>query len=68
VSDSRAANFMGESVELDAIPPDQLPALVRAIIERHIDQEQIKRLADIEEQERETLVTMAVALRNGDAD
>lgn len=37
-SDSRSAGFAGESVELDALPPDQLVGLVRQVIAAHIDQ------------------------------
>ncbi len=37
-TDTRSRNFEGESVELDAIPPSQLRALVAACIEEHVDQ------------------------------
>jgi hypothetical protein len=37
-SDSRSANFDGESVELDAVPPDQLIGLVQQAILEHVDQ------------------------------
>jgi hypothetical protein len=37
-SDSRSANFDGESVELDAVPPDQLVGLVQQAILEHVDQ------------------------------
>jgi hypothetical protein len=43
-SDPRAEKFDGDaSVELDAIPPDDLRDLVRATIERHIDASEIER-------------------------
>jgi hypothetical protein len=54
-TDTRAKNFTGSSVELDAIPPDKLRDLVRGCIERHIDQEQMKVLRVAEESERSTL-------------
>lgn len=54
-TDSRANGFAGESVELDAIPPAQLRALVRGAIERHIDQEALERTRAVEALERSTL-------------
>lgn len=36
-TDTRSAGFIGESVEVDAIPPADLRAIVRGRIERHID-------------------------------
>jgi hypothetical protein len=45
-SDPRAAKFDGDaSVELDAIPPDDLRAIVRDVIERHITASEIERFA-----------------------
>lgn len=35
--DKRARNFKGESVELDAMPPDALRQLVRDCITQHIE-------------------------------
>ena len=63
-SDSRAARFAGESVELDAIPPDQLRALVREVIERHIDQHQLERLRAIGDEERAVLADIAGRFRH----
>jgi hypothetical protein len=54
-SDSRAEAFEGESVELDAIPPQELRALVRNAIEKHIDNDVLARTKEIEEAERRTL-------------
>lgn len=65
-SDSRAAGFEGDSVELDAIPPDQLRALVREVIERHIESDRLERVRRVEEQERESLANIAAAMRDGD--
>jgi len=57
-TDSRAKNFRGESVELDAIPPQKLRHLVRNCIEANIDQERLDRTRIVEEFEKETLATM----------
>jgi hypothetical protein len=45
--------------ELDAIPAPILRDLVRGCIEQHIDQSELKRLREIEEQERVTLRAIA---------
>jgi len=59
-SDSRARKFIqkyGEiSVELDAIPPGRLRALVGDAIARHADMDAIDTLRGIEDQEREHLL------------
>lgn len=60
-TDTRAKAFEGDSVELDAIEPDKLRALVRDAIERHIDQEQLQVLKAAEESERELLLRFAGA-------
>jgi hypothetical protein len=57
-SDSRSKNFAGESVEVDAIPPDTLRNLVRIAIEQHIDRDEYERLQVIEQQERLTLASV----------
>jgi hypothetical protein len=61
-TDSRSKNFEGESVELDAIPPDTLRDLVRLAIEQHIDRDEFERLQVVEEQERVTLENIARVL------
>ena len=53
--DPRAKKFKGKSVELDAIPAAKLRGLVKACIEQHVDQDQLKVLRAAEESERETL-------------
>ncbi|MDQ3695602.1 MAG: hypothetical protein M3464_18585 [Chloroflexota bacterium] len=58
-SDSRARDFTGESVELDAIPPATLRELVRSCIERHIDPDVLARTKDVERLERERLDEIA---------
>jgi hypothetical protein len=49
----------GDSVELDAISPDDLRRLVRDCIEQHIDQDQLDFLKAQEAREREMLVMFA---------
>ena len=58
-SDTRAASFRGESVELDAIEPELLRGLVRRCIERHLPPEELARLKEVEAAEREQLVGFA---------
>jgi hypothetical protein len=65
-TDTRAKKFgSATSVELDAIPADKLRALVREVIERHIDQEQLKILKIAEESERELLTKWAATYSGG---
>jgi hypothetical protein len=55
-SDSRSATWTGgDSVELDAIHPESLRAMVRAVIEQHVDQHKLETLRVAEESERELL-------------
>jgi hypothetical protein len=54
-SDTRARNFKGDSVEVDAIEPGMLLKLVEDCITQHIDTEVYRRTLLIEERERETL-------------
>lgn len=58
-SDSRSKSFEGESVEVDAIAPDELRAICDRCITRHIDQEQLQRTLAVEQAERESLETIA---------
>ncbi len=58
-TDTRAKNFEGESVEIDAIEPDTLRELCRGSITQHIDQEQLEKTKVNEELERATLAIMA---------
>lgn len=54
-TDSRAAGFEGESVELDALPPNTLRQIIRDTIEAHIP-EYIRTMHEqVEQQERKTL-------------
>jgi hypothetical protein len=57
-TDSRAARFDGESVEVDAIPAPILRQLVRRAITQHIDQDQLRVTRFAEESERDLLTRM----------
>jgi hypothetical protein len=58
-TDSRSKGFGSESVEVDAIPPEQLRELVRSKITRHIDAEAYHRMQNVEAAEREALANLA---------
>jgi hypothetical protein len=59
-SDPRTKNWDGgDSVELDAIEPDELRNIVRAAIERHVDQDQLQFLREQEEREKGILTMFA---------
>jgi hypothetical protein len=57
--DTRSKGFQGESVELDAIPPETLRDLARDAIERHVDQHGLDVLRKLEAEERAGLEAMA---------
>jgi hypothetical protein len=57
-SDSRSKGFGDISVELDAISPGRLRALVESAIERHLPQHQFEVLKAAEESERMLLKTL----------
>jgi hypothetical protein len=54
-SDSRSRTFQGESVELDAIPPEDLRELARDVIRQHVDLQQLAVLEKTEQEERRVL-------------
>jgi hypothetical protein len=54
-ADSRSIHFKGESVEVDAIPPDRLRQLVRDCIEQHIDDAALQVTQVAEQHERRLL-------------
>jgi hypothetical protein len=56
-TDSRAKGFSDVSVELDAIPPDELRNLVRTCIEVHLPANQLRVLQAAEQSERDILVS-----------
>jgi hypothetical protein len=62
-TDTRSKTFVGESVELDAIPAALLRALVRDCIERHVDPHKLNTLLVAEESERAYLTQLAAAVR-----
>lgn len=65
-TDTRAKDWRrGDSVELDAIPPNELRAMVRGVIEQHIDPDALQMTQDIEQQERQRVLEMASAMRGG---
>jgi len=49
----------GESVELDAIAPDDLRKIVRDAIETHVNREQLELLLEIERDEREQFMRLS---------
>jgi hypothetical protein len=57
-TDSRSISFEGDSVEVDAIAPDDLRELARRCIAQHIEPEELDRLRLIERQERLTLASV----------
>ncbi|MHB0955908.1 MAG: hypothetical protein ACYC0X_05945 [Pirellulaceae bacterium] len=67
-SDSRARNFEGESVEVDAIDPDTLRDICRSCIAGHIDQEAYGRLMAVENAERGTLQSIVDQFAGGSTD
>jgi hypothetical protein len=64
-TDTRSKNFIGESVELDAIPATALRDLVRDAIEDHVDEHQLKILQKTEAEERRQLLEMAETFNGG---
>jgi hypothetical protein len=65
-TDSRAKGFSDASVELDAIEPNQLRAIVEQALQQHLPPKQLKVLKAAEESERSILREMIVR-SNGDA-
>lgn len=61
-TDSRAKSFVGESVEVDAIPAPALRQLVRDAIEQHIDPAALDRVRLFERSERDLLTRLAAAV------
>jgi hypothetical protein len=57
-SDSRAKGFVGESVEVDAIPTDELRRLTEECISQHLDPGVLAKTRRIEEAEKETLANL----------
>ncbi len=58
-SDTRSAKFVGESVEVDAIPASTLRSIVRDAIEQHVDPEALRLTRMVEDSERDVLTSLA---------
>ena len=67
-TDSRAKTFVGESVEVDAIPPDTLRQLVQDVIEQHVDPEALAVTQAAEASEREILHRLSQWYREVEAE
>ena len=59
MTDSRAKNFRGDSVEVDAIPPGVLKQLVEDSIVAHVDEQALRTVEIAEESERNLLLKIA---------
>lgn len=59
-TDTRSRGFEGDSVDVDAIPPNKLRFLCESCITQHIDEDILARTRNIERQERES-ITEAVS-------
>jgi hypothetical protein len=67
-SDTRSKGFEGDSVEVDAIPPDRLRGLVRDRILQHVDEYQLQVLRVAEASERRIMTRLAAQLADGAED
>jgi hypothetical protein len=65
-SDSRSRGFDGESVEVDAIPPQTLREMATSCITRHVDWDVLSKTERIEDAEKETLRSVIDALSDDD--
>jgi DNA topoisomerase VI subunit A len=64
---THAKSFAGDSVELDALPSNDLRELVRDCIERHISASQLETLRAAEESERDGLLLLSLHLDDDEA-
>lgn len=67
-SDSRARDFAGESVEVDAVPPSILREIAYGAIEQHIDPHNLEITRICERSERDLLTRMAASIAGGSDD
>lgn len=58
-TDTRARGWTGDSVDLDAIPPPELRAMVRELIEMNIDAKALEITRIVEQEERQLLSALA---------
>jgi hypothetical protein len=61
-SDPRSKQYKGPSVEIEAIPPDRLRALVQDCINQHMDPEPVATMLQAERSEKEILIRMIAEL------
>jgi hypothetical protein len=61
--DKRAKSWAGDSVELDAIPANELRHMVEDCITRHIDRAALQRIERVEAVERDTLAAVVSHLQ-----
>jgi hypothetical protein len=64
-SDPRSEDFEGKGVQLDAIPPDELKALVEKCVTDHISERKLQKIRQIEQEEERTLRQFANQLSAG---
>lgn len=57
--DYRARTFVGDSVEVDAIPARRLRQIAASCIEGHVDADQLESLREVEAEERRVLLALA---------
>lgn len=62
-TDTRAAGFVGGSVEVDAVAPSMLRTIVRRAIEQHIDPGELAITRSVEASERDQLTRMISGVR-----
>lgn len=67
-TDSRAKNFEGESVEVDAIPPKSLRQMLRARVEGLVDRRALDILNVAEESEKTILKHLAYLKHDSDTE
>lgn len=65
-TDTRSRNWIGETCQAEAMPPDLLADTVREAIEAEIDDEQFQEIADQSEQERDGLIERLAAAMEED--
>ena len=59
---THSPDFEGDSVELDAIMPDELKSLVGEAIEEHVDSRKLEVVLEYERSERQQIETIAAAI------
>ncbi|MCZ7645671.1 MAG: hypothetical protein M5U26_10360 [Planctomycetota bacterium] len=64
-TDSRAAGFRGNSVEIDTLAPSVLKQMVEDCIVRHLNKAEWERLKMIEKKERDSVASALIGLPNG---